>query len=173
MLIIQVEDLKNQVLSIDLTIPNNISIKKSDQNYSGQINSNYFLTCGLGTSATVSLLCAANVDRLINQKVDSQEIYKRDDLFENGFHGNSSGVDCESMRTGGPASFEKGCATSLGGSYISNYRLTTYDSGVFRDTKEIKCGSLNDRDENRKKLIKITEEAFVLSAGDFSLNDFI
>lgn len=176
--------LRSKCLSIDKE-------SQVDDFFKGLIKIKYNLACGLGSSAAVSLLSSVAVSKIdeCDTKIDSfnkidegdikidgfnkiEDIYKQADIFENMFHGKSSGVDCATIRTGGLISFKQGVVESIDTRFINNYKILVYNSGISKDTMKTINQTLNNKKENYEKLGIISEEAYHMLSRNFTLSEF-
>lgn len=144
-------------------------VMSTSSNYNGIIDIQYFLGCGLGSSAAISILSSIALYHQKKINFYNEKIFKEADTFEDIFHGKSSGVDCATLRYGRMISFKNKKVKKMTAEYISMYKILIYNSNISKDTCKTIKQDLNNKQKNYEMLSVISEKAYELLSRPFKL----
>lgn len=138
--------------------------------------------CGLGTSASFSVLAAAAIvadsvgfdDNLRDYATDAQKklIKSIANAIENKFHGKTSGVDVETIFHGGLIYYRCFFAEQITMEHLKNFKIMIYHSGIKKNTGKVLQRKFTEKKESILQRIKnIVERVRVVMSNKFSLNE--
>ncbi|KAF9764586.1 putative mevalonate kinase [Nosema granulosis] len=135
-----------------------------------------YFGCGLGTSASISLLLSFFKNRSFlrfelvkDTVVQAKSILEQAQDFEHVFHYKSSGVDVCTAYYGGLISFKEKTVEEMDYSYLKQFKILIYDSKISKQTGKVVKSEMNNKKNNISKLILLSEKVYNLLKGDFEL----
>lgn len=131
---------------------------------------------GMGSSAIICLLISAmisiNDNEIIPEKEKTTEgmttVPRRAINLENIFHGKSSGTDVISSYYGGIICYQDKLIRRIEGSGIRDYKVIIWNSKIKKRTSD----ALRSKNSIHQRLAEITEEAYEILSGKFTLKEF-
>lgn len=182
--IVRIEDKNSQYFHVSIR-HNKLKFVTDTEEECSLIVVETYLGCGLGTSASISLLLSflksLLVDRDPNrvilenetclQSIDKSSVLSQALDYENVFHYISSGVDVCTSFYGGFISFKDKEVEQLDCRYLKQYKILIYDSKLTKNTANIIKSKINNRKGNISKLINLSDKVYDLMKDNFSLED--
>lgn len=173
---VKIIDQNNNFYYISIESENPIEINNHTEFEYSIIKVNSYFGCGLGTSASISLLLAyIKLNNIkINEKINiinTHLILKQALAYEKFFHYKSSGVDVYSCFYGGLISFQNDKIDKLDLNHIEKYKILLYDSKISKKTSDIVQREMKNKKLNIEKLAEISKKANELIKNGFELKE--